>query len=329
MRLLFASSVIVSHSYPLTQTPEIFSEITNGQLSLGGLAVDIFFIMSGYLILTSLKFSKTPQNYLWKRVLRLFPALAFVLLLTLIWTPILYSGSNILEEKTFWTYLPNNLSLYNLQYNINHVMETNPYPGAINGSLWSLCYEFTMYMFILLLFPLRKKKILPFIVVAAFIVSFYCMFFRPNFLSNFYYALQLVPKQLYKLSTFFIAGSVLTFFDLKKINTPITKATLAMLLILSIVFNVYQYASYFILPVLTILVGLSYSSILNYIPHKIGDISYGMYIYGFPVQQSFMHFFDFSPHLLTICSLPVAAVFSYISWNLIEKRAMKLKNLVR
>lgn len=293
------------------------------------MSVDIFFIMSGYLIINSLKFSKTPQNYLWKRLLRLFPALFFLLVLTLIWAVFVYSGDNILKEKTFWTYLPNNLSLYNLQYNIRGVFESNPYPNAINGSLWSLCYEFTMYIFILLLFPFKNMKVLPYIVLAAFLISYYCLFLRPNFLSNIYYALHLVPKQLYRLSTFFIAGSLLTFVNLKKINTLPVKAALAIALILSIVFNFYTYTSFILLPLLTILFGLSYSKVLNYFPHKFGDISYGMYIYGFPVQQSFMHFFDFTPTILTLFSLPIAAIFSYISWILIEKRAMTMKSLVK
>lgn len=293
------------------------------------MSVDIFFIMSGYLIINSLKFSKTPQNYLWKRLLRLFPALFFLLVLTLIWAVFVYSGDNILKEKTFWTYLPNNLSLYNLQYNIRGVFESNPYPNAINGSLWSLCYEFTMYIFILLLFPFKNMKVLPYIVLAAFLISYYCLFLRPNFLSNIYYALHLVPKQLYRLSTFFIAGSLLTFVNLKKINTLPVKAALAIALILFIVFNFYTYTSFILLPLLTILFGLSYSKVLNYFPHKFGDISYGMYIYGFPVQQSFMHFFDFTPTILTLFSLPIAAIFSYISWILIEKRAMTMKSLVK
>lgn len=72
LRLFFASLVIVSHSFPLTGKEEILDLITNKQESFGSLAVSCFFILSGYFIFISLKNSKTIENYLWKRFLRLF-----------------------------------------------------------------------------------------------------------------------------------------------------------------------------------------------------------------------------------------------------------------
>ncbi|WP_291123364.1 acyltransferase family protein [Empedobacter sp. UBA7620] len=71
LRLIFASLVIVSHSFPLTGKQEWFEVHTNGQFGLGSLSVNIFFVLSGYLIFISLKYSKTIKNYLWKRLLRL------------------------------------------------------------------------------------------------------------------------------------------------------------------------------------------------------------------------------------------------------------------
>ena len=329
LRLIFATLVIVSHSYPLTGFKEPLVEITDGQISIGNLSVDIFFIMSGFLIINSLKYSKTPQNYLWKRVLRLFPALFVVLVLTLILTFALYTGANLLHEKTFWSYLPNNLSLYFVQYKINHVFEDNIFPGYINGSLWSLSYEFTMYIFILLLFPIKNYKLLGFFVLGAFLISYYSILFRPNLLSNIFSAIQLQSPKFYRLSTYFLAGSLLTFINLKKLNTPLIKISLLVLIILSLLFNVYSQTSYLFLPLLTILVGLSYSGFLNIIPQKIGDISYGMYIYGFPVQQTLMHFLNLTPIQLMVMSIPVAAVFSYFSWTFIEKKCMNLKSVIK
>ena len=75
LRLVFSSAVIFSHSFPLTGKEEIFTVLTNNQLGLGGLSVNVFFALSGYLIFISLKHSKTIKNYLWKRLLRLYPAL--------------------------------------------------------------------------------------------------------------------------------------------------------------------------------------------------------------------------------------------------------------
>ena len=158
LRLLFASLVIVSHSFPLTGQPEIAGVFTNDQLSLGSLSVDCFFIMSGYLIFQSLERSKTLLSYLWKRILRLFPALFILLIITLLILPFLYNGADISKESSYWSYLPNGLSLYRIQYNVNGVFENNLYPKAINGSLWSLSYEFTLYLILMIIFPFRENK---------------------------------------------------------------------------------------------------------------------------------------------------------------------------
>lgn len=173
LRLFFASLVIVSHSFPLSGENELFVSITNGQESLGGLAVNCFFILSGYFIFLSLKRSKTLKNYLWKRFLRLYPALLVLMVFTLIIICCVYTGSNILTENSFFTYRPNGLSLYKVQYPVRGVFEQNPYPRAINGSLWSLSYEFTLYIALSCMFFVRKNKISLYIIGSVFILSYW------------------------------------------------------------------------------------------------------------------------------------------------------------
>lgn len=173
LRLFFASLVIVSHSFPLSGENELFVSITNGHESLGGLAVNCFFILSGYFIFLSLKRSKTLKNYLWKRFLRLYPALLVLMVFTLIIISCVYTGSNILTENSFFTYGPNGLSLYKVQYPVRGVFEQNPYPRAINGSLWSLSYEFTLYIALSCMFFVRKNKISLYIIGSVFILSYW------------------------------------------------------------------------------------------------------------------------------------------------------------
>ena len=153
LRLIFASTVIISHSYPLTNNIEIFSKITNNQIDLGSISVEIFFIISGYLIFTSLHCSKSIISYLWKRILRLFPALVIMLLITILILPFITNSNNIFLQKDYYSYLYNNLTLYRVQYSVKGIFENNPYPKAINGSLWTLRYEFTMYLFLII--PVR------------------------------------------------------------------------------------------------------------------------------------------------------------------------------
>lgn len=58
---------------------------------------------------------------------------------------------------------------------------------------------------------------------------------------------------------------------------------------------------------------------------KFGDMSYGIYIYSFPIQQTFMYFFKLKTYELIILSIVCSIIFGYLSWHLIEKRALKYK----
>lgn len=329
LRLLFASLVVFSHSFPLTKNPQILSEVTNNQINLGGLSVNVFFIMSGFLIMNSLKRSKSSINYLWKRILRLFPGLIVLTIITLIVLPLYYIGSNIFLEKTYWTYLPNVLSLYRVQYTVSGIFKDNPYPNAINGSLWSLSYEFTMYLFLLLLFTIKKKtKILLFVLVIAFVCSYIFYVKYPDLFKNYFGFFWLDSEKLYMLSTYFLGGSLLTMFNLERINNRIVKVTLTILIVLSIYFNYYALAAPIFLTVLIILIANSYNKILNFIPKKIGDISYGVYIYGFLIQQSLMNYFKLNAITLFLISISITYIISYFSWHYIEKKALRYKDYI-
>ena len=328
LRLFFASLVIISHSFPLAGCKEFFEIFTNNQISLGEFSVDCFFIMSGYLIFQSLERSKTLASYLWKRVLRLYPALFVLLVITLCIIPIVYQGNNIFQESSYWTYLPNGISLYRIQYEITGVFETNPYKKAINGSLWSLSYEFTLYILLMFLFPFRtNKKCTRILLTIAFIIAFFLLQFRPFFLNRFFGYIMLSSTLMYKLSVFFFAGSILSLFDLKKYNTLVTRVIIAFSLVLSVIFSCYNIVSPILLPLLVLMLAKIHTAPLHIIEKKFGDISYGVYIYGFFVQQILMNYFNLSPLILMIISLIITYILAYNSWHLIEKRSLKYKNL--
>ena len=328
LRLFFASLVIVSHSFPLTGKEEILDLITNKQESFGSLAVSCFFILSGYFIFISLKNSKTIENYLWKRFLRLFPALIVLVVFTLLVIPLVYHGSNIFTESSYYSYGPNVLSLYKVQYYINGVFEHNPYPRAINGSLWSLSYEFTLYLVLAFLFFLRQRKLLFYLILAVFVISYFFFQFHPGFLSAYTSKIFLDSGQLYKLTMYFFAGSLLSFINFGKINTLFIRILLVITLVLSFYFPVYKFVAPIISPLLVMMIGSLYTPWISKISQKLGDISYGVYIYGFLLQQLLMEYFDLNAFLLTSISLPLTYIFAYLSWHLVEKKMQKYKNLI-
>lgn len=327
LRLMLASMVIISHSYPLTNEPEIFANLTNHQLDLGSFAVNTFFILSGYFIFISLRRSKSVKNYLSKRLLRLYPALLVLMLISLITLPFVYTGQNIFMESSYWLYAPNALSLYHLQHYINGVFSDNPYPESVNGSLWSLSYEFTLYIGLVLFYFIKNQKVSVLLAAFIFIASWALSLFKPNFLTNYFSYAFLDTNQLYRLSVFFFAGSLLSFFNLSKINKLSVRLLLALIILISIYFGNYKMISPFILPPLILLLGLLATPIISSLSEKVGDISYGVYIYGFLVQQFLMNYFSLSPLFLMSLSLPITFILAYLSWHFVEEKMMRFKNV--
>lgn len=331
LRFIFASFVIITHSYALSGIKECDSlcELSNGQINFSYIGVKGFFVISGYLIFQSLQRSENIIDYFWKRLLRLFPALFIVLLLTILLTPFVYQGEiPFLNNTSLLTYLPNNLSLYRIQFSISGVFEKNPYKSAINGSLWTIPYEFTMYILLSFLIIFRKnKKALLIILLMSFLLLLVGNIFYLEQLGKYEYILS--SKILLDLGVFFIAGSLLAAINIEKIKRKKELVILFFtIVIISIYFNFYAYTKYITLPILFIFLGLCPIPFICNIGNKIGDLSYGIYIYGFPVQQTLMYYFKLNYLELMIYSMIVSYFFAYFSWHLIEKKALKLKRLL-
>ncbi|WP_404985759.1 acyltransferase family protein [Chryseobacterium sp. M5] len=333
LRLIFASIVVVTHSYPLSGTAErdFLSNFTSSQIALSYIGVKGFFIISGYLIFKSLLRCENLFDFYWKRILRLFPALLIVLVLTVLFAPAVYENPvPYWQNKSVFTYIPHNLSLFFLQFKINGVFENNPYKGVINGSLWTIRYEFCMYIMASSLFFIRKKNILKTIVILIFILSYILSVFYPDFMNGpLLHIMSLSSVSLYDFTCFFSGGMLLTYINFKdrKFENIIIITSL-ILFIVSLYSNISLYTCFFTLPILVILIGKKSTKYINKIGNTLGDISYGIYIYSFPIQQALMYFFKLDLISLMVSSLLLSFIMGYISWHLIEKKALEYKNLV-
>lgn len=333
LRLMLAMFVIITHSYPLSGIPEndILSQWSDQQASLSNIGVRGFFVISGYLIFQSLERSSSLLNYYWKRFLRLYPGLLLVLILTVLLAPFVYHNESrsYLRNIDVYKYIPYNISLYRLKYTIAGVFDNNPHTNAINGSLWTLCYEFTCYLLLSVLFFIRNQKLLIRVLLAAlFILLYIANIFYPNQLDGHIQFHDIHSKYLFTLGIYFTAGSLLAslgWIKEKKLGllAGISLAGIA----ISMMLHYYQYTSYFLLPLLMISFGKMSTPYLNQIGEKVGDLSYGVYIYGYPVQQTLVYFFHFNYMELMITSIPVVLFFAFISWHLVEKRALRLKKI--
>jgi peptidoglycan/LPS O-acetylase OafA/YrhL len=330
LRLIFAVFVIITHSYPLSGIIEedILFQITHGQTSLSYIGVRGFFVISGFLIFQSLLRSKSLTDYYWKRVLRLFPALFIVLLLTVLLGVFVYQGSPLdyFASKSVRTYIPNNLTLYSLQYHISGVFETNPYKSAINGSLWTIPYEFTLYILVSFFFFFKSKgNFIRLILIVLIIVLYILNLMITDYLSELNYKV-LNAKYMSNLGLYFLIGSFMANINFKSDKLKYVLFFAAIILfILSLAFNVFNKFEFIILSVIVIPFGLLSVKYINNIVKKIGDMSYGIYIFAFPVQQTLMYYFKFDYKELMFCSLIITLLLSYFSWHLIEKRALEFK----
>lgn len=308
LRILFASFVIIIHSYPLSGNEEcdIFCQIFNGQQNLSYLGVRGFFTISGYLIFHSLMNSSSIQNYLWKRILRIYPALIIALLFSTLIGYFAYNGlSNYWENSSTWTYLPNNLAFFfSYQTKIEGVFTSNRYGEAINGSLWSIPYEFAAYIILIPLFYLKNKRI--FIIYPMLIISVILIImatFFPNRGENyniFSYIFGLGHNMMINVYSYFIVGCFLAAIKIEKINIKyrnILLASSSIILMISLVLGFFNKIEHLFYPIIVIMIGISSWNPINQIGRKIGDLSYGFYIYSFPIQQMIEHLWKPTPPL--------------------------------
>ncbi|RME67328.1 MAG: acyltransferase [Alphaproteobacteria bacterium] len=323
VRMIAASAVLVSHAYPISLGPQALEplEETTGK-TLGWFAVVVFFGLSGMLIAASCERRGEWHRFWAARVLRLFPALAVVLVLTVIAGLFFTSLASLayLTSVETWTYVPRNLSLAFLQYPLPGVFEDNPYPRAINGSLWTLFYEVTCYagLFVIGTAGLFARRWAITLGVVVLGMAFAILANQP------------APQG--------IIGA--RGYHLVMLGFPFALGALAYVWREHVRFDwrvvvVLWIGAWFALGtaigLVILVIALLYSvgwfgfvpkgRLLNY--NRLGDYSYGMYIYAFPTQQAMAKLFGpLDPMANMALAFPVALLLAALSWHLIEQRAL-------
>jgi peptidoglycan/LPS O-acetylase OafA/YrhL len=150
IRLFLALAVVYSHSYSFyfgNESAEVFHVVTNGMRTAGGLAVQCFFIISGFLILHSYVRSRSLGDYLLKRVRRIHPGFIVAVIFSgLVIVPVFSDlGASLITARYIGSLLLNAVILrFHTPSDVTFM--ANPYPGAVNGSLWSIPFEFWCYL---------------------------------------------------------------------------------------------------------------------------------------------------------------------------------------
>ena len=328
LRILFAWFVIVSHAYVLNgdgATDPLF-ELTQQTFLFSFIGVKGFFIISGYLIFKSMMVSTSIFEYLVKRVLRIFPALAVVLIITLVAVYFVYPTNlpPFFSNKEVYAYFLGNVILFKPHFFISGIFSGLP-SSAINGSLWTIEYEFFFYLFILFFFFIRSQKKQLIIALSVVVVLFLVvrLFFYDWTVQTHFF----IPVEpLFDLGPYFLMGSLFSCFDFDSMPAKnVIAAFLFVTLAVSVYCKVGHTVVYFTLPFLVIYVGKQTSKVATWVHASIGDPSYGIYLYAFPLQQLLIYWYRPSTLILFIASTIGAFIFGYLSWIFIEKKALALK----
>jgi peptidoglycan/LPS O-acetylase OafA/YrhL len=333
IRFIAASLVIYQHSFPLgagSPNKDFITWITNGTWDVGAFGVAIFFVISGYLITQSYDNSKSFFKFVKARLLRIYPGLILsVLLCTFVLGPLVTTLSlkDYFYNTETYHYL-GALHIYYMPWNLPGVFEHNAYKDSVNGSLWTIPFEMLCYGIVALLgfIGLQRYKLA---MLAVFILNMLLNLFYPMVVpANGLQIFGLQVEQLSELFTYFSAGMVLYTF---RHNIPMSKQ-FAMLSIIVL----YLSTSLGIMKELFPIFGAYLVIYFSYAPiwkissfSKYGDFSYGMYIFAFPVQQiiTYLHGGKMSPVLNMLESFIVTLFIAMLSWHLVEKRALSLKNV--
>jgi peptidoglycan/LPS O-acetylase OafA/YrhL len=325
LRFAAAFMVIISHSFALSGRPEP----SIGAFTLGTVGVQIFFVISGFLIAKSWIAHPRVSAFMGKRILRIVPGLAGVTLFSIFVIGILFSAvpaKEFIFTKDSLQYL-NNIFIYTISSTLPGLFQGNALSGVVNGSLWTLPYEFTAYLLTALLGVVgiiyqRRKLVL--VLCAVVILHYVLQSLHPA--SNLP-VININLDPLFRLFAYFLCGILMYVFkDRIMLNQRLAWGALALYVLGSLTPAAYIF-SLISLPYIVIYGALRPTTRLkNFGKH--GDISYGMYIYAFPIQQAVVaknH--AIGPWELMLVAVPLIIIASALSWHLIEKRALRHKHV--
>ena len=322
IRMIAASAVIVSHSFPIAYGQGT-AEPLEGLIghSLGWLAVVIFFIISGFLISKSFDQKHSGVHWGMARVMRIFPGLLVVLLITLLLLgPVLTidPARQYWSAPRTWAYVPRNLSLVFMQYDLPGVFGRNPYPQAINGSLWTLGYEVACYVGVFVagtIGILHRRYRLVFLILAVLLALPSIGYARPHAHPPSHLG------QLGELAFPFALGTLAYVWrDRIKLDWKIAAASWVAAILLA--YTPLCIVAFVIACACSVMI-LAYrvkGPILHY--NRLGDYSYGTYIYAFPVQQIAVLLAPGDGWLVNLAiSFPLTLACAILSWHFVEQPA--------
>jgi peptidoglycan/LPS O-acetylase OafA/YrhL len=286
------------------------------------LGVIIFFSLSGYLITDSWESQPSVSAFLAKRSLRIFPALAVVVALSaFLLGPVMTSMSlaEYFQNEATWRYL-RCAALY-IGYLLPGVFDHSANPIAVNGSLWSLPAEFFCYLLVAAIgLAAGRFGRVCFVMMAGIAAAIYL--YHPQVVI---YATDLF--QWAEVAVYFFVGAAYRSFRIP-LRADVALAAACVLLVAPgrIQPGALNALLWFGVPYIVLALGSEATPILRRWG-RFGDVSYGMYLYSFPITQTLiaLNHNSINVYILVASVSAISVACAFLSWHLVEERALRLK----
>lgn len=332
LRFYFAFVVVIGHLIELSNVDSFkkFAPYFSTYIS-----VTAFFCISGFLITTSYLNTPSLKDYFKKRAARLLPAYILVVIVCAFFLSFIsrYSFPDYFSHPQLFKYLAANLSFLNfIQPCLPGVFLDNSSFGAVNGALWTLKVEVSFYLAIpILLFFVNKfkRKYLFFL-----LIYFTSVFYR-NYLEqlsdvsgNGLYSI--LAHQLPGFLSYFISGIGLYYyygFFVKNKKTLFIIGIIVFVIERKLGWEVFTPIS---LSVIVFTLAFSFKRLNSFAKH--GDISYGIYIFHYPIIRivtNLGYFEKYNPYLVSLVIICIVIFVGFVSWHMVEKRFLKKVKSVR
>ncbi len=336
LRFVFATLVLLCHCAPLLGGPDAAGAAALWAQWAAGAAVDFFFVISGFLVTASWRRDPRLGPYLRKRTLRIYPAFllasafcAFVVgPLGADNTAAYWRGFHGLKFALYLFLLPADV----VGPDRTGLFAHQPYPGVLDGSFWTLRYEFELYLLVAafgLLGLFRPRARLGVALLFALLSLVYAVSQVTGWavVPDREFAWAGSPARWLRLLVCFLSGMTVCLWrdrlPFSRLGLGVSLGVLALAAGMGEgldaalpLFGAYAlfYAAF--AP------GLRLQGFACY-----GDFSYGVYLFAFPIQQLLVR--DFGPHLtpgrLFLAAFALTLACAALSWHLVEKPALAWK----
>ena len=331
LRLAAATMVLVSHAFPLSGAHEPFFGLPGH--SLGAFGVEIFFAISGFLVARSWWRDPRLRAFAAKRALRILPGLMVAALLTAFVIGPLFTdlslGAYLTTPETYG-FVARNWTLFTINELLPGVFADNVFPLAVNGSLWTLPLEVFAYGVLAALGiagVLRRRAMLLVLLAGLFVVT------SPY--SGIDLNVSSVPGGvdggkidlgLHLLAIFLTSTALFLYRERVPLHPALLAVAVGAIALNGWLPDAGATLTTLAIPYAVLFLACARRTRLNVLTRP-GDVSYGIYVYAFPVTQSVVAVMGGSGPVAAVVLVSFVLTYgaAYASWRLVEAPALRLR----